>query len=204
MELAIPVLILVALSIGAQQVVQPLALNEQIERLEQNQDLSEEQKEAMLDRLESMMGTSGSLKSYLLTTVATLARLAVMAAVVMFFGSFILAGEATFRLALAIVVFVSLISVLELAVKVPLMLQSGSIQVETGLSLLLPVSLKGTLLYRFFLGLDLFAMWKVALIATGTATVFKVKEKTALQVFFAGWVVQVFLLAWLLGGFMGA
>ena len=183
-DVTVPILILLVVSFGSQLFIQPMAFDEQISRIEHNQDISEEQKEAAFDRMESMIGNPVSVKSFLLTTVVTLVGLAVLAGLVMFFGSFILAGEATFQQALVIVVFVSMIGVLESAVKIPLILQSGTTQVETGMALLLPVSLDGTLLYRFFHRLDFFAMWKMTLIAMGTAMVFRTSEKSARLAYF--------------------
>lgn len=202
-DVTVPILILLVVSFGAQLLVVPIALNEQISRIERR-DMAPEQKEAMLDRIESMMGNSVSVKSFLLTTVTTLLSFVLLAGVVLFFGSFILAGEATFKQALAVVVFVGMIGVLEWAVKIPLILQSGTIQVETGMALFLPVSLDGTLLYRFFHRLDFFAMWKIALIAMGTATVFGTTEKSARLAYFSAWAVLMFLLAWLFDGLMMA
>lgn len=202
-DVTVPILILLVVSFGAQLLVGPIALNEQISRIERR-DMAPEQKEAVLDRIESMIGNSASVKSFLLTTVTTLLSFVLLAGVVLFFGSFILAGEATFQQALAVVVFVGMIGVLEWAVKIPLILQSGTIQVETGMALFLPVNLDGTLLYRFFHRLDFFAMWKIALIAMGTATVFRTTEKSARLAYYSAWAVLMFLLAWLFDGLMMA
>ena len=68
------------------------------------------------------------------------------------------------------------------------------------MALLLPGSLNGTLIYRFFHSLDFFAMWKVFLVALGVALVYKVEEKKARIVLFGAWVLAMFLLAWLWGG----
>ncbi|MCH8327177.1 MAG: YIP1 family protein [Candidatus Marinimicrobia bacterium] len=203
-DVTVPILILLVVSFGAQLLVGPIAINEQISRIEQRQDIPPEQKEAILDRMDSIIGNSVSVKGFLLTTVTTLLGFVLLAGVVLFFGSFILAGEATFQQALAVVVFVGMIGVLEWAVKIPLILQSGTIQVETGMALFLPVSLDGSLLYRFFHRLDFFAMWKIALIAMGTATVFRTTEKSARLAYYSAWAVLMFLLAWLFDGRMMA
>ena len=84
--------------------------------------------------------------------------------------------------------------------KIPLILQTGTTKVETGLALLLPGSLDGTLIYRFFHSLDFFAMWKVFLVALGVALVYKVEEKKARIVLFGAWALAMFLVAWLWGG----
>lgn len=197
-DVAVPLLILLTISIASQPIVMPIAIQEQMDRIEGNENIPIEQKEAALDRMESMMSGTLSMTSVVRTVAITLGWFAILAGVVMFFGSFILAGQATFQQALAIVVFVNMIGVLETAVKLPLILQSGTIQVETGMALLLPFSWDGTLLYRFFHRLDIFAIWKVALIAMGTAVVFQTSEKSARLAFFGAWVVLMFLLAWLL------
>lgn len=192
-QLLVPLLLVLAVSVTAEGYLRPLAIEEQRSHYSQRDDLTEEQMEAILDRLDEAAVTGA--KQYLLAGLAGLAWLAILTGVVMFFGNFILGGEGRGAAAATIVVFVSLIGILELAVKVPLIIQAGSTQVETGLALLLPRSMDGSLLYRFFHRLDFFGIWKVGLTALGTAILFRVPEKQAGYAYFGAWAGVMLLMA---------
>jgi hypothetical protein len=197
-DMTVPFLLLLVVNLGTQTVIGPLAMDEQVERIYQRDDLTAEQQEEIVEQMENAMGRNSGLRPYVIGTLVRVAWFAVLGGVVLFFGAFVLGGEAAFTGAMAIVVFSSLIGLVELAVKVPLMLQAGSTQVETGLALLLPGSMRSTLVYRFFHRLDFFIMWKVGLTALGTALFFRVSEKQANMAFFGAWAAAMFLLAWLL------
>lgn len=195
-DLLAPFLILMVLSIGSQVLVGPMAIEEQQQRILQREDIPDEQKDVILERMEGALGPS----RYLLGGIGTIVWYAILGGVIMFFGAFVLGGQATYKETLAVVLYANLVSIVESVLKIPLMLQAGSMRVETGLALLLPGSLDGTLIYRFFHGLDFFTMWKVFLVALGVALVYKVEEKKARIVLFGAWVLVVFLMAWLLPG----
>ncbi len=197
LDLLVPFLILLALSVGNQRLVGPLALEEQREQILQSERILDEQKDTILERME---GAINKPSRYLLGGVTLIVWYAILGGVIMFFGAFILSGQATYRDTLAVVLYANLVGVVESIVKIPLILQTGTTRVETGLALLLPGSLDGTLIYRFFHRLDIFAIWKVFLVALGVALVYKVEEKRARTVLFGAWVLAMFLLAWLLDG----
>ncbi len=196
-DLLAPFLILVVLSVGSQVLIGPLAIEEQQQKILQSERYTDEQKDVILERME---GALNKPTRYVMGIVTTTIWYAILGGVVMFFGAFILGGQATYRDTLAVVLYASLVGVVESIVKIPLILQMGTTKVETGLALLLPGSLDGTLIYRFFHRLDIFIMWKVFLVALGVALIYKVEEKKARIVFFGAWALAMFLLAWLLDG----
>ncbi len=196
-DLLVPFLILLVLSVGSQRLVGPLTLEEQEQRILQREDIPDEQKDAILERME---GALSKPSRYLLGGVTLIVWYAILGGVIMFFGAFIFSGQATYKDTLAVVLYAGLVGVVEWVIKIPLILQTGTTKVETGLALLLPGSLDGTLIYRFFHRLDFFAMWKVLLVALGVALIFKVEEKKARTVLFGAWVLAMFLLGWLLDG----
>jgi len=178
-------------------IVGPLAIEEQTQRILQREDIPDDSKDAILERMERSVGSPSR---YLIGTATVIIWYAVLGGIVMFFGAFILSGQATYKETLAVVLYAHLVGIAEMILKIPLMLQTGTTRVETGLALLLPGSLDGTLIYRFFHRLDFFSMWKILLVIIGVALIYKVEEKRARVVLFGAWVLAMFLLAWLLDG----
>lgn len=199
-DILIPLLVLLALSVGSQQLLRPLAFAEQEQRIFQLEDISEEQREAILDSMDKARSRMAGLLGVVIGVVTTVAWYAIVTVIVMFFGTFILGGQGTFRISWVMVLYANMVGLLEMAVKIPLMLRLETLQVETGLALLLPVSLDGSLIYRFAHRLDFFAMWKIFLVAMGMALVYRVPEKHARAVLYGAWAVAMFLLAWLIDG----
>ncbi len=196
-DLLAPLLILLVVSLGSQVLVGPLTIEDQRQQVLQNQNLPDEQRDIMLERLD---GTAAIRPGALIFgRVATIAWYAILGGVIMFFGSFVLGGQASYKEALAVVLYATLVYVIEMAVKIPLILQTGSTRVSTSMALLLPASLGGTLIYRFFNNLDFFAIWKVLLVALGVALVFKVDEKKARMVLVGAWALVMFLAALVMG-----
>ncbi|MFB0517294.1 MAG: Yip1 family protein [Candidatus Neomarinimicrobiota bacterium] len=197
LDLVVPLLILLVLSLAGQAFVGPLAFEEQQQRILQREDLPDDQKDALLERMERSLSSP---TRYLMGGATVIVWYAILGGVVMFFGAFILGGQASYKDTLAVVLYASLVGVVESIIKIPLVLQTGTTRVETGLALLLPGSLDGTLIYRFFHRLDFFAIWKVFLVTIGVALIYKVEGKKARIVLFGSWVLVMFLLAWLLDG----
>ncbi|UCD37128.1 MAG: YIP1 family protein [Fidelibacterota bacterium] len=196
-DLVAPLLILLALSMASQALVGPIRIEEQRQIVLQREDIPEDQKEIYLERLDGALARPSR---YLIGGGTVIIWYAMIGGIVMFFGAFILGGQASYRDTLVVVLYANLVAIVEMALKIPLILQLGTTKVKTGLVLLLPGSLEGALLYRFFQRLDFFAMWKIFLVAMGTALIYTVEEKRARTVLFGAWLLVMFLLAWLLDG----
>ncbi len=199
-DILIPVVVVLVISLGTQPLVRPIAIEEQTQQILQRDDLDDDQKDVILDRMEQMGERMSGPLGYLIVVVATLGWYAILGGVIMFFGSFILGGQASFKDTFGVVVYAQLVSVVELIVKIPLIVQTQTLRVETGLALLLPGSLDGTLLYRFFHRLDFFSIWRIFLLALGMALLYRVDEKRSQRMLFGAWVLVMFLLAWLFDG----
>jgi hypothetical protein len=197
LDLIVPVLILIALSIGSQAVVTPIVVQEQQQRVLQREDIPDEQKDIILERIQ---GAIGNPVRYLIGGAAAIIWYALISGIVMFFGAFILGGQASYRDTFAVVLYSQLVGIVEAALKIPLTVQLATTNLKTGLIILLPGSLEGTLIYRFFQRLDFFAMWKIFLVALGVAAIYKVEAKRTRMLLFGAWVIAMFLLAWLLDG----
>ena len=196
-DLLVPLLVLLCLTLASQVLIGPVAVEEQRQRIILREDIPEVQKDVFLERLDGALTRP---MRFVNGIGAAAVWYALLAGIVMFFGAFILGGQAGYRETLTVVLYASLVGVVEMALKIPLIMQLGTTKVKTGLTLLLPNSLDGTLIYRFFQRLDFFAMWKIVLVAMGVAAIYKVEEKRARIILFSAWVLAMFLLAWLLDG----
>ena len=201
-DLAVPLFILLALSLGTQVAMRPLLVSSREQYILQSQDVPDEQREMALERMRSFTESPWSL---LWSTLTALVWYAILAGMVMFFGSFILGGQPTgnypgtgsFAVALTLVLYAGLFGVVEWAVKLPLMLSLDTLNIRTGSGLFLPRSLDGTLVQRFFSSLDFFAMWKLYLVSMGMALFYRVSERQARTLLFGAWIVAMLVIAWL-------
>ncbi|MEE9464407.1 MAG: YIP1 family protein [Candidatus Neomarinimicrobiota bacterium] len=199
-DIVIPMVVMLVLSLGSQSLVRPIAIEEQTQKILQRDDIPDDRKELMLDRMEDMTGRMSGSVGYLIGAGVTVGWYAILAGVLMFFGAFILGGQAPFKDTVGVVAYAQLVSILELIIKVPLIIQTQTTQVETGLALLLPGSMDTTLLYQFCHRLDFFSMWRIFLMAMGMALLYRVDEKRARFLLFGAWALAMFLLAWLIDG----
>lgn len=197
LDLIVPALILLFLSIGSQTLVTPIVIQEQQQRVLQREDIPDEQKDIILERME---GTVGSPVRYLIGGATVIIWYALIGGIVMFFGSFVLGGQASYRDTLVVVLYAQLVGIVEAALKIPMTVQLATSNLKTGLVIILPGSMEGSLIYRFFQRLDFFAMWKIFLVALGVAAIYRVEVKRTRMVLFGSWVLVMFLLAWLLDG----
>lgn len=197
LDLVVPALILLALAIGSQALVTPVVIQEQQQRVIQREDIPEQQKDIILERME---GAIGNPVRYLIGGATVFIWYALISGIVMFFGAFILDGQASYRDTLVVVLYSQLVGIVEAVLKIPLTLQLATANLKTGMVILLPGTLEGSLIYRFFQRLDFFAMWKIYLVAMGVAAVYRVEAKQTRMVLFGAWVLAMFLLAWLLDG----
>ncbi len=199
-DIVIPMAVMVVLSLGTQSLIRPIAIEEQTQKILQRDDIPDDRKELMLDRMDEMTSRMDGPLGYLIAAAATVGWYAILAGVLMFFGAFILDGQAPYKETVGIVAYAQLVSIVDLIIKVPLIIQTQTMQVETGLALLLPASMDTTLLYRFFHRLDFFSMWRIFLMAMGVALLYRVDEKRTRSILFGAWVLAMFMLAWLFDG----
>ena len=191
-DVVVPLAVIMAFALGSQSLLWPVQLEAQREFILRSERIPEDRKDAALERVESR--AQGPV-AMIIRVVAPPVWFAVIAGIVMFTGSVVLGGQAPFMATFAMVLYANLVGLVEWLVKIPLMLQAQSVRVQTGLSLLLPDTLEGTLIHRFLGHLDLFSMWKIFLLAMGMALLYKVSENRGRQVLFGAWVLAMFLIA---------
>ncbi len=166
------------------------SMNRQYETIENSPNLTDEQKEEQLAKLDEQDPSS-----YLYTKVfvGTLFGLLFEVGVLMAIGSLVLGGSAAFLSVWHGVIWVSIIKILEIFVTVVITLTTGQVLVELGLTVLLPDSLTGTMIYYLLLQFGIFAVWRTVLYGMLVSTLYKVEQKKALVILFAAWFVFALL-----------
>jgi hypothetical protein len=105
-----------------------------------------------------------------------------------FVGNVILSGEAPYMKVVSMYTYASMISVLDMIVKLPLILMKGSSQVQLNGTVFLSEDQSQTLIYHVLQSLDVFAIWRYAVLAIGFAAIYKFSIKKA------GWTMAILFL----------
>jgi len=103
----------------------------------------------------------------------TLIASIVASAVLLFTGNIVMRGKANFRQIFSLYVWTGLVGVLGYIIRTPLALSKGTMKVFFGPAVLLPDEAEQTTLFRILAALDVFSLWRVALLALGFAAVYK-------------------------------
>jgi len=80
-------------------------------------------------------------------------------------------GSAKYGQLLNITAWAFMINILETIIKIPLMLSKWSLEVFTGLGVL-GIGEKGTFINSLLAGIDIFAIWRIVLIAIGMGIIY--------------------------------
>ena len=185
-DIIIPILLLTIVSWISLPYITPIALKEQkakIEQSEQFANMPEEQKEVMRERMES----GGKIGGYIGAPITILLSTVLLALVLWFVGNFLLGGDRKFMEMWGVAAYGSLIDLVASAVKIPLMVQKGSMKVYTSIAIFMEES--ATFLFRFMRSLDIFSLWKVVVLSVGLAILYKKKMSTTLPIMIILWLI---------------
>ena len=172
-------------------------LSQTIERIEESSRIPADQKEQYIqeavDRFEHP-SVAAQVLMWSVTAFALPLRVAFMTLIIYMIGNFIFGGEVAFGGLLPLTAYTYLVSVLEMAVKVPIMWSKGSAEVYTGLGIL-GIGEPGSFLSYFLAGLDFFGGWRIFLLALGMAVIYRRGTKPFLLALGTYWILQIALIA---------
>jgi hypothetical protein len=201
-----PFLIAIVLSIITTYLTYDLQVDATIERIENSERFSDEQKDIYLDGIEE--GRYGA-RRYLSTFVFAPLGLAVLylvaSALFLFVGNIVLGGKAKYVQVLSVFSYTFLILMITgLVLKLPFMLINQSIDFNTSLSLFLPAAAKDTSIYRLFSAFDIFTLWFLAVFAIGFSIIYRFSQLKSFLSVFITWFIWVILYKVVLGSFFSA
>ena len=170
-----------------------------------NPNISEAQKQEILgsqyDRVYSSSGAS-SIFTYVTMALSWPIRIVFWSLFSMLVGNLFLGGGSGFSRVLLVACFAYLPSALELIIKTPIQYITENLMIFTGLGVL-GVGEQGEFLNSFLAGIDLFAFWRVFIVALGVALMYNKTTKTAITAMTALWLFGLVFFAGLGAFFAG-
>lgn len=187
----IPLLILAVVGVISFWIIQDLATeagyDAAIERIESSSRIADDQKEEIIAKMdERMSGPNymGWIFSFLGNPIAVF----FMALVALIVGNTFMGGSAKYGQLVNITAWAYMVAILEAIVKIPLMLSKWSLEVYTGLGVL-GIGEKGSFINSLFAGIDIFAIWRIVLIAIGMGIIYNKKTKPYIVAMIITWFV---------------
>ncbi len=204
----IPLLILAVLGIISYWVIQDLVTevgyDTALERIENSSHIADDQKEEIIAKMEEKMDgpqITGWIFSFLGNPIAVF----FMALLALIVGNTFMGGSAKYGQLVNISAWAYMIIILENIIKLPLMLNKWSLEVYTGLGVF-SIGEKGSFINSLFAGIDIFAIWRIVLIAIGMGIIYNKKTKPYIVAMLIAWFVLRLISAGFssfFGGFVG-
>ncbi len=204
----IPLLILAVLGVisywAIQDLVTEVSYNTALDRIENSSRMDDDRKEEIIAKMEEKMDgpqITGWIFSFLGSPIAVF----FMALVALIIGNTFMGGSAKYGQLVNITAWSYMISILENIIKIPLMLNKWSLEVYTGLGVF-GIGEKGSFINSLFASMDIFAIWRIVLIAIGMGIIYNKKTKPYIVAMFIAWFVLRLISAGFtsfFGGFVG-
>lgn len=134
--------------------------------------IPEDMKDEQLEQLENPSFYMEVISPIISSILSTFFIPLVIAAVFLIFGNFVFGGTSSFFLNFSVVVWSGLIGVVEGFIKLPLILNKGTLEVFTSLALLMNSDASKTFLFQFLNIFDVFTVWKVIIYSTAFMVVY--------------------------------
>ncbi|GAB4339328.1 MAG: hypothetical protein Kow0037_24200 [Calditrichia bacterium] len=205
----VPLILTILISVGVSFLVYDIALDDQIAKFEQNEKITPEQRDMIVDSIEqSREGGKRIIYTTVLPALSVLFIFFVVGGIFFFIGNVILGGKAKYLQVVSAYGYAYLImAILGTAIKLPLILIKKTINVHTDLSLLVPGLQEGGALFNFLASLDIFTIWSMAVFGIGFAIIYRFTQQKGIISVFTAWLLYVLVfkvaLGSLLAGFGG-
>lgn len=198
----VPVVLVIALSLVALQITMPVIMETQKEVLQERlKDMPEEQRQQSME----MMQKTGGIASMVAVPVLGFILLFIIAGILLLIARYGLGGEVSYGQMLAVWGYSSLIGIIGIIVRTPLMLAKETAMVHTGLGMLVPDEMMKTFLGRVLAGVDLFTFWQLCVASVGMAVLTRNSTSKALVFLLILWAIWILIQAALGGlGMMGS
>ena len=168
-------------------IVKTAKIQEVQQQLDANPQVSAEQKQVIMDRMESQFDNP---LWTLLTPVFFLIAMTVVAAILLFIANIILGGNTRYLTCLNAYAWASMVAIPATIVTVPLVMAKGSMDVSLGLGVLTSAE-TGAFLKKLLTSFEVFGLWQVWLSSLAVSILGKSSPGKAFSAVFVAWLVWV-------------
>jgi len=183
----VPLLLLTVSTFAFIYFTLPISLPEQMAK---QQEKMEEggMPSAQIDKSMEMMEKFGKIGGLVGAVIGPGIGILIASLWLWFVGNVVLSGQAPYMKVVSMYTYASMISLLDMITKLPLMLMKGSSEIQLNGTVFLSEDQAQTLIYHVLQSLDVFAIWRYAVLAIGFAAIYKFSLKKA------GWTMAVLFL----------
>ena len=171
-----PLMIILIITLAFTLITMPITMPEQMEKQREKMEekgMSDEQIEqgiAVGEKIGKIMGPIGAV-------IGTVIMLLILTLVVWFVGNIVLGGQTSFKKMFSVYTYTSLIGMLGMILKTPLILSKKTADIHFSLASFMSEDQSKTYLYNFLKTLDIFAIWHYVVLAIGMAVIYKFTVK---------------------------
>jgi hypothetical protein len=163
----------------------------------ESERISENMKDDMLDNLENPTFFSENIAPVMGVAISTFFIPLIIGAVFMLFGNFVYGGSVQFNILFSSAAWAGLIGVLEMLIKLPLVINNGTMEVYTSLALLMDLSESKTFFFRFLNIFDIFTVWKVIVYSTAFMVVYNFSKVRSYTTIILLTLISSFIFIWI-------
>ena len=114
--------------------------------------------------------------------ISTVVIALIITGIMLFAGNIVMGGESKYKMMLSLYCYSDLVDVIAFAVRLPLVLNKGTMEVYISLAALMPEAMKETIWFKIAAVFDIFVIWKLILISVGMGIVYKTKTHKPLLI----------------------
>jgi hypothetical protein len=179
-DYVIPLVLLIAMVLVFLAATEDITRQTQVDTIMKMDQLSEEQKEAALQRLDSPLVTT---LKYVTSVISVAVSALFTALIFMIVGNFIGGGEQKFGIMLLSALYIQLISIPESILKLIIMLQKETVHVYIGLASLIGSPNFDSFGFQFLGQLEFFKIWRIVVWVVAFRVLYQFnKQKSTLLV----------------------
>lgn len=182
-----PMILVVLASLVSTYFILPIVLPESM-ALQEEKMLEQGMSREQVDKAMEIGAPIGKAMGLASAVIGTVVWMLVAALALWFVGNVILSGQTSYLKVFSVYTYTSVIGVLEAIIKTPLIVMKGSADIQLNCSVFLPAEQSQTLLYYVLQGLDVFVIWRFAVLAIGFVAIYKFSLQKA------GWTMVVLFL----------
>ncbi len=172
-----PFILMVIATMLITQLLVPVILadqqsNERYLEMMQDPNMSPEQLERMQDISEKSVKNFAAIGGGVTVIITSI----LSSAIILFIGNIILGGEAKFLQIFSMFCWGGLIGTLGYLIRLPLSLSKMTMDIAMGPAIIFPAGSEEQILYKLASAMDIFILWRMAMIAIGFAAIYRISQ----------------------------